>query len=84
MGTLTSMSCSVTGVRKGMIFIVDDNPMDIELTTIALEATGREISVRYATDGKSALSMLMNGLGVPELILLDLKDAGDERHRRAP
>ncbi len=67
-----------------MIFIVDDNPMDIELTTIALEATGREISVRYATDGKSALSMLMNGLGVPELILLDLKDAGDERHRRAP
>jgi CheY-like chemotaxis protein len=59
-----------------MIFIVDDSPTDIELTTIALEATGREISIRSATDGKSALAMLRNGLGVPALILLDLKMPG--------
>ena len=59
-----------------MIFIVDDSPTDIELTTIALEATGREIDVRSATDGKSALAMLRNELGVPALILLDLKMPG--------
>ena len=59
-----------------MIFIVDDSPTDIELTTIALEATGREIVVGFATDGKSALAMLRNGLGAPALILLDLKMPG--------
>ena len=59
-----------------MILIVDDSPIDIELTTIALEATGREISVRSALDGKSALAMLRNGHGLPALILLDLKMPG--------
>jgi CheY-like chemotaxis protein len=59
-----------------MIYIVDDSPTDIELTTLALEATGREIVVRSATDGKSSLAMLRNGLGVPALILLDLKMPG--------
>ncbi len=59
-----------------MIFIVDDSPTDIELTTIALETTGREIVVRSATDGKSALAMLRNGLCMPTLILLDLKMPG--------
>ena len=59
-----------------MIFIVDDSPTDIELTTIALEATGREIRVRSALDGKAALAMLRNGLGVLALILLDLKMPG--------
>jgi two-component system response regulator len=59
-----------------MIFIIDDSPTDIELTTIALEATGREIIVRSATDGKSALAMLRSGLGVPALMLLDLKMPG--------
>ena len=59
-----------------MIFIIDDSPTDIELTTIALEATGREIVVRFATDGKSALAILRNGLRVPTLILLDLKMPG--------
>ncbi len=56
-----------------MILIVDDTPDDIELTTIALEATRREISIRSATDGQSALAMLKNGHELPELILLDLK-----------
>ena len=59
-----------------MIFIVDDSPNDIELTVIALEATGHKVDIRSATDGKSALAMLRNGLGVPALILLDLKMPG--------
>jgi CheY-like chemotaxis protein len=59
-----------------MIFIIDDSSTDIELATIALEAIGRDISVRSATDGKSALALLRNGLGLPALILLDLKMPG--------
>ncbi len=58
---------------KRMILIVDDSLNDIELTTIALEATGREISVLSATDGQSALAMLRNGHELPDLILLDMK-----------
>ena len=61
---------------KRMILVVDDSPTDIELAIIALEATGREISVCSASDGKSALAMLRNGLGLPALILLDMKMPG--------
>jgi len=46
-----------------MIYIVDDSPTDIELTTIALEATGREMLSALPTDGKSGLPMLRSGLG---------------------
>ena len=56
-----------------LILVVDDSPNDIELTTIALEATGREITVWSATDGQSALAMLRNGQVLPALMLLDLK-----------
>jgi len=59
-----------------MILIVDDSPIDIELATVALEMTGRKISVRPALNGESALAMLRNGLGAPALILLDLKMPG--------
>lgn len=45
----------------------------MELTTIAIEATGRQINVLSATDGRSALAMLRNGHRLPALILLDLK-----------
>ena len=58
-----------------MILIIDDSPTDIELTTIALEETGREIRVSSAPDGKSALALLRNGM-MPSLILLDLKMPG--------
>jgi CheY-like chemotaxis protein len=56
-----------------MILIVDDSPTDIELTVIALEATGREITVLSALDGLSALSMLRAGHELPAPILLDIK-----------
>jgi two-component system response regulator len=59
-----------------MILIVDDSPTDIELTEIALKATGREMSLLSALDGKSALSMLRRGGAMPALILLDLKMPG--------
>lgn len=58
-----------------MILIIDDSPTDIELTTIAIEETGREIPVSSAPDGKSALALLRNGM-MPSLVLLDLKMPG--------
>ncbi len=73
-------SFDVPGVRQSvinrMILIVDDSPIDIELTTIAIEATGRETSVRSAPDGQSALAILRVGDGLPALILLDIKMPG--------
>ena len=61
---------------KRMILIIDDSPTDIELTIMALEATGQEISVHTATDGKSALAMLSSGHELPAFILLDMKMPG--------
>jgi CheY-like chemotaxis protein len=80
----------------GMILIVDDSPGDLELTTIALETTGREVKALFAKDGASALAMLRPGNELPALILLDLKMPGisaievlreirtDERLRELP
>jgi CheY-like chemotaxis protein len=59
-----------------MILIVDDSSTDIELTTLALEATGREISIRSEKEGESAIAMLCNEHMSPELILLDMKMPG--------
>src|SRR5208283_5457181 len=80
----------------GMILIVDDSPGDLELTSIALETTGREVKALSAKDGASALAMLRKGNELPALILLDLKMPGisaievlreirtDERLRELP
>jgi two-component system, response regulator len=79
-----------------MILIVDDSPIDIELTQLALEAIGSKASFHSAPDGKSALAMLRNGRVLPALILLDLKMPGmggievlrairaDDRFRETP
>jgi two-component system response regulator len=58
---------------KKMILIVDDSSAEIELAIIAIEATGRELSVCTAADGRSALAILRNEDELPTLILLDLK-----------
>lgn len=58
------------------ILIVDDNPDDIELTTIALGTVGREMRVKEALDGEAALELLRDGEDLPGLILLDLKMPG--------
>lgn len=78
------------------ILIVDDSLANIELTKIAIKAVRQELTVGYATDGRSALQMLRNGHELPALILLDLKMPGmdaidvlrelraDERFRDIP
>ena len=63
-------------VKKRLILIVDDSPTDIELTTIALEAVGLEISICSVKDGESALAVLRSGRCLPSLVLLDLKMPG--------
>src|ERR1700690_3214133 len=59
-----------------MVLIIDDGPVDIERTRIALEELALGIRVDSATDGKSALAMLRNGIDSPSLLLLDIKMAG--------
>lgn len=59
-----------------MVLIIDDGPLDIELTRIALEEMELGIRVDSAKDGKSALAMLRNAIDSPSLLLLDIKMAG--------
>ncbi len=70
---LMEIKISLCNSSKRRILIVDDSKTDIELTTIAIEQTGRQVCVRFATDGQSALAMLGNANELPALILLDLK-----------
>ncbi|MBF0506323.1 MAG: response regulator [Nitrospirae bacterium] len=58
------------------VLIVDDDPDDIELATIALEAAEPDINVRSALGGSAALALLRDGGGRPDLILLDMKMLG--------
>lgn len=62
--------------KKQMILIVDDNPDDIELTTIALASSEPDLCVRSAQDGGTALRMLRTGGDPPDLILIDIKMPG--------
>jgi len=57
------------------ILIVDDNPGDIELMTIATEMSGITALIDSCPDGVDAiarLESLMRGEDLPELLLLDL------------
>jgi CheY-like chemotaxis protein len=58
------------------VLIVDDQPDDIELATIALIAARPDIDVNSALGGTTALALLRNEGGRPDLILLDLKMPG--------
>ena len=58
------------------ILIVDDSIDDIELTSMALTATGRELHITASLNGAAALKLLREQDTLPELVLLDLKMPG--------
>jgi CheY-like chemotaxis protein len=58
------------------ILLVEDNPMDVDLTKRALRRHRTSDEIVVARDGEEAVNMIAlweNGEGVPALILLDLK-----------
>lgn len=59
-----------------IVLIVDDDPDDLELTTLAVEASDRHADVKAVTSGKAALAYLGGSEGLPDIILLDLKMPG--------
>lgn len=61
---------------KQTILLVDDDPDDIELTTLAIEQCKLGLSVHTAMTGPAALDYLHDGNKLPSLILLDLKMPG--------
>ncbi len=58
------------------IFIVDDNPDDIEITRVVLTDLGRKEELKSARSGEAALELLRSNEIFPSLILLDLKTPG--------
>ena len=58
------------------VLIIDDEPDDIELATIALNEARPDIDVKTALGGTTALALLRNGGRRPDLILLDMKMPG--------
>jgi CheY-like chemotaxis protein len=70
--------------RKALILLVEDNPMDVELTLDAFREAKLENEIRVAKTGEEALDYLL-GRGVytdrskhplPDLVLLDIKLPG--------
>lgn len=62
---------------KKVILLVEDNPDDLELALLALQANGMEGEAVVARDGQEALDILLSYHGPcegrPEVVLLDLK-----------
>jgi CheY-like chemotaxis protein len=61
---------------KHSILLVDDDLDDIELTTLAIEQCGADISVDSVMTGMAAAEYLRDGYQKTSLILLDLKMPG--------
>jgi len=59
-----------------IVMIIDDDSDDLELTVMAIESLGRDVSVRSASGGREALAMLRDDQPLPDLVLLDLKMPG--------
>jgi CheY-like chemotaxis protein len=58
------------------ILLVEDNPMDVDLTKRALGRSGLAVTVEIARDGEEAVAFISKwdqGLPAPHFILLDLK-----------
>lgn len=64
-------------MSKKVILLVEDNPDDVELALLAIQANGMDSKVIVARDGQEALSFLKAYRGPcedwPEVVLLDLK-----------
>lgn len=64
-------------MSKKVILLVEDNPDDLELALLALQANGMESEVVVARDGQEALNLLQAPHGPceewPVVVLLDLK-----------
>lgn len=65
-------------MAKKIILLVEDNPDDVELALLALQANGLENETVVARDGQEALDYLQSlgsapCEGRPEVMLLDLK-----------
>lgn len=62
---------------KKVILLVEDNPDDLELALLALQANGMESETLVARDGQEALDILLTYRlpceERPEVVLLDLK-----------
>ncbi|MDC3958942.1 response regulator [Polyangium jinanense] len=58
----------MTGALDGLVLVVDDNHVDLDVLTMVLQNEGTEIAV--ATDGRSAWQML--GEERPDLVFLDV------------
>jgi CheY-like chemotaxis protein len=58
------------------VLLVDDSPDDIELATIAIQATGEQVFVDSAPDARTALTSLRDCKLLPSVILLDIKMPG--------
>ena len=58
------------------ILLVEDNPMDVDLTKRAFAINKLPVSIDVASDGEEALKYIAkwdSGMPVPRVILLDLK-----------
>lgn len=58
------------------ILLVEDNPMDIDLTKRAFAINKLQVAIDVATDGEEALKFIPKwdaGSPIPKVILLDLK-----------
>ncbi len=63
---------SINSPSNGVILVVDDNPTNLSVLSIALKAAGYKI--RVAMDGESAIEQVQED--APELILLDVQMPG--------
>jgi len=70
------MPAPVPSDRPYHIFLVEDNPMDIDLTKRAFSGEGFAVSFEVAKDGVEAIEQIKKwdaGAALPVFILLDLK-----------
>jgi CheY-like chemotaxis protein len=66
-------------IPRRTVLLVDDDPLDLELTVRAIHAAGTSATVHVAENGRTALEMIEREM--PDLMLLDLKLPKISGHR---